>query len=307
MGSNPIGGTRVCINSNYHENSAILNYMSKVKYTKEILERAAKEADSLMHLIDIIGARPSGGLSSHLSKKLKFYGIDTSHFTFTKRNASKSGLSKKSASEILVIIENPLAPRVKTYLLTRALLEIGIKYMCANCEISDWMGKPITLDVDHIDGNYLNNLKENLRFLCPNCHRQTPTFGRGKEKYSPEQIAKRACSCGNPKQPTAKQCASCYARRCEENVHKKNFCLDCDEQILVTSLRCPKHYHALAKGKRKAPEANKIIWPDAEILIDKLSNSNYTKLSKELGVSDNAIRKHLKSFGYDPKTLVKIT
>ena len=39
------------------------------------------------------------------------------------------------------------------------------------------------LQVDHIDGNYLNNLKDNLRFLCPNCHSQTSTWrGRNKTK-----------------------------------------------------------------------------------------------------------------------------
>ena len=40
-----------------------------------------------------------------------------------------------------------------------------------------WNGKPLTLQLDHIDGNNENNLKENLRMLCPNCHTQTPTWG----------------------------------------------------------------------------------------------------------------------------------
>ena len=37
-------------------------------------------------------------------------------------------------------------------------------------------GKPLTLQLDHIDGNPINNNLENLRFLCPNCHSQTDTF-----------------------------------------------------------------------------------------------------------------------------------
>lgn len=48
-------------------------------------------------------------------------------------------------------------------------------YKCSCCGISDWLKKPICLDIDHIDGNNKNNFPNNLRLLCPNCHRQAPT------------------------------------------------------------------------------------------------------------------------------------
>lgn len=53
---------------------------------------------------------------------------------------------------------------------------------CAICRISAiWQSHPLTLIVDHIDGNAGNNLPNNLRLLCPNCNSQTPTFsGRNK-------------------------------------------------------------------------------------------------------------------------------
>jgi Zn finger protein HypA/HybF involved in hydrogenase expression len=54
-------------------------------------------------------------------------------------------------------------------------------YRCECCNISDWQGKPITLQVDHIDGNAGNNMPKNLRLICPNCHSQTDSFSGGNK------------------------------------------------------------------------------------------------------------------------------
>jgi len=48
---------------------------------------------------------------------------------------------------------------------------------CLMCGISSWRNNPISLQVDHIDGNFKNNKRSNLRALCPNCHSQTETWG----------------------------------------------------------------------------------------------------------------------------------
>lgn len=48
---------------------------------------------------------------------------------------------------------------------------------CSVCDQNTiWNNKSLTLQLDHIDGNSDNNLPENLRLLCPNCHTQTETF-----------------------------------------------------------------------------------------------------------------------------------
>ena len=49
-------------------------------------------------------------------------------------------------------------------------------YKCEVCSISDWEGKPITLQVDHINGDPSNDHPDNLRLICPNCHSQTDSF-----------------------------------------------------------------------------------------------------------------------------------
>ena len=58
--------------------------------------------------------------------------------------------------------------------LKRYLTEINS--CCWECGIKDWNGKPIVLEIDHIDGIGDNNLPKNLRLLCPNCHSQTSTY-----------------------------------------------------------------------------------------------------------------------------------
>jgi 5-methylcytosine-specific restriction endonuclease McrA len=47
---------------------------------------------------------------------------------------------------------------------------------CAGCGLDSWLGSPITLELEHIDGNGHNNVENNLKCLCPNCHSQTPTY-----------------------------------------------------------------------------------------------------------------------------------
>lgn len=61
----------------------------------------------------------------------------------------------------------------------RIILEQNGK--CNHCGINSWNNKPITLELEHIDGCNINNIRENLEAICPNCHSQTNTW-RGKNK-----------------------------------------------------------------------------------------------------------------------------
>ena len=69
------------------------------------------------------------------------------------------------------------SPDVQRGHLRKRLLGEGLLiYECAFCRITEWRGLPLSLELDHINGNKRDNRVENLRLLCPNCHSQTETF-----------------------------------------------------------------------------------------------------------------------------------
>ena len=99
-----------------------------------------------------------------------------------KPNQSGRGISKKhngNKIELQEILECK-HPQYQTGKLRIRLIKAGIKeHECESCGIREWMNNPISLELDHIDGNRTNHSLDNLRILCPNCHSQTSTY-RGK-------------------------------------------------------------------------------------------------------------------------------
>ena len=74
-------------------------------------------------------------------------------------------------------ILNGKHPQYPTSKLSKRLVKEGyFKYECKSCKISEWNGRSISLELNHIDGNNGNHSLANLELICPNCHSQTETY-----------------------------------------------------------------------------------------------------------------------------------
>ena len=114
----------------------------------------------------------AGGSQAHFKRRIISLEISTEHFKGQAWAKDLHDRPKKQAKDILTVKPEG-SQRTKTKFLKRALIESQIEYICDKCgQEPFWLGHPMTLDIDHIDGNWLDDRIENLRFLCPNCHSQ---------------------------------------------------------------------------------------------------------------------------------------
>ena len=222
-------------------------------WSESRLRTAVEYCVSVRKALFQLGLSCSPGNYRSFYKHTSRLGIDISHF---KGKSHGTTIVKKPLESILVENGHMTSSNLKRRLLKEGLLE----NVCALCgQETTWNYKPLSLQLDHIDGNSSNNILSNLRILCPNCHAQTPTFRGGNRYKNPENI---------------------------------NTCEDCGKPIWKGSKRC-----VSCQGKLREKK-----WPPAEDLARKVEESTYVTVAKELGVSDSAVRKHLKrELGYTPK------
>lgn len=223
-------------------------------YTEKELREAVRLSDSISEVLRRLKLNVSGSAHSYIKRKIILLNISMEHFTRKKNVCSKIKILWQDR-----LVDKDIKCRVDGKVLTRCLIESGRKHCCEKCGLdSVWQNEKIILEVDHIDGNWKNNLPSNIRFLCPNCHSQTSNFynkSSGKSKS--------------------------FKRK------SKHKCLSCDNLCLQISTYCIK-----CRPKRVSK-----IKPDKEVLENLIFQFPTTHIAERYGVSDKAVEKWCKSYG----------
>lgn len=169
-----------------------------------------------------------------------------------------------------------------------------ISYICSECGNDDkYNGKPLTLYLDHIDGNPVNNVLENLRFLCPNCHSQTDTYaGKKLVDINGVTINNKLMHLEN----NSPKCVNC--NKILSKITKYGLCKKCYCEFKRT-IKKTKPKNIIQKDYTKQRNRRKKFDVTREELEYLIKEHPYTKIGEMFGVSDNAIKKRCVSLDID--------
>ena len=145
--------------------------------TDDEVRQAVAAALSIADALRQLGLAPKGANYRTIQRRIRELGLDTEHFLGQGwRKGSPRPVVPARALEEILARDSPY----QSSKLKRRLIAAGYKdARCEECGLTEWNGKPIPLELHHINGDSTDNRIENIRILCPNCHAQTPTY-RGK-------------------------------------------------------------------------------------------------------------------------------
>lgn len=258
--------------------------MTKVKYSKELLEEATKNAYSIAQVCRNLGLKPVGGNYKTVTKKLELFGIDISHFTGKSWNKGRALIEATCKLPLKDILKDGVS--YKSDSLKKRLINEGIKE--SKCELC---GYTENLELHHINGNHYDNRLENLQILCPNCHAKTDNYrGRNSNRNTtPENLSKKSS-----------QSHWCTCKNCNKEFYSDRI----DRIRKFCSRECYIEYlKKLQIGEVEEPlqennDTKNVKILTKETLLREIPNySNIMDLSKYFGVSRTTVRNRLEKYG----------
>lgn len=152
------------------------------RWTAENVKEAVCQTTSYTQTLARLGVAPRSGNFETLKRYIAKFEIDTTHFS---QKESCKNTKQRNGTDTHLSLDGILAgkyPHYSTSSLRIRLLKDGVlEHRCSICDLTEWCGRPIPVELDHINGINNDHRLDNLRLLCPNCHAQTPTY-KGKNK-----------------------------------------------------------------------------------------------------------------------------
>ena len=179
----------------------------------EELQYIINKCSSVVGVLKELGFNGYNGNHRTLKERLYSGEFDLSIFEKNRLKSKQDQIKKMNNGKIdndIVFKENSKYKNNEN-IKKRLLEDFNYIYECSECGVGDvYNDKPISLQLDHINGVNDDNRLENLRFLCPNCHSQTKTFsGKKTKKIS-------FCVCGEKKHIQSISCNKCAKRGLEK-------------------------------------------------------------------------------------------
>jgi hypothetical protein len=137
--------------------------------------------------------------------------LDLSSLQERRRLTKRNNIHRQLSLDDILTLNSTF--RITSHVKERIVEEGLLEYKCSICDNNGkWLGNPITLQIDHINGDCCDHRIENLRFLCPNCHVQTETWG-AKNVKQPSILQKRCCDCKMTIYSKSSRCNSCRGKK----------------------------------------------------------------------------------------------
>lgn len=277
--------------NNTQSNRSNASFLNKINNTD--LQKIILESKSIAEVLRKIGYKSVLGIARHkLKKRISDHKLDEGKIY---QSGNKQSLTKDEFVTRLRVYEPGTVEKVSIRHFVKKFSLIEEKCKLCNCP-PIWNNLPLILELDHIDGNNLNNKLENLRFLCPNCHQQQPTSSRIKRyhKASDKDLIDsfRKNSPSNIRQLLRSVGMSCISinYKWAYKVLDENGIVDWLEKKDITKF-----------GIESIKKRRKFEHPTKDILEKMIDSTPISTIGKQFNVSGNAIKKLCKKYKIQTK------